>query len=89
VEFQKSRTRKIHVVMNLSEGINIVKAPEDTELDTPYYHMSRHCTLKGKTFTMDVVSVLKKIRIPLDEYRAFRKAYRKYIRELKAPLLVR
>ena len=89
VEFEKCQTRKIHVVMNLSEGINVLKAPKDTELDTPYYHMSRHCTLKGKTFTMDIVSVRKKIKIPLDEYKAFRKAYRKYVRELKAPLLVR
>ncbi|NOY22296.1 MAG: DUF3857 and transglutaminase domain-containing protein [Acidobacteria bacterium] len=89
VVFSDCHTRKIHVVMKLSEGLNVVKAPEGTELDTPYFHMSRHCNLTGKTFTMDIVSVWKKIRIPLDEYKAFRKAYRRYIRELKAPLLVR
>ena len=89
VEFPKYQTRKIHVVLKLSEGLNILKAPEDTELDTPYFHMSRQCKLTGKTFTMDIVSVWKKLRISLDEYKAFRKAYRHYIRELKSPLLVR
>ncbi|RLE19272.1 MAG: hypothetical protein DRJ14_01145 [Acidobacteria bacterium] len=89
VEFSRHKTRKIHVVFKLSAGLTIVKAPKDMELDTPYFHMTRHCKMAGKTFTMDIVSVWKKLTVPLDEYKAFRKAYRHYIRELKAPLLVK
>ena len=89
VEFPEYLTRKVHVVLKLSAGLTVKKAPENSELDTPYYKLSRHCSLTGNTFAMDFVSVRKKIRIPLDEYKAFRKAYRHYLRELKAPLLVR
>ncbi|NOZ13433.1 MAG: hypothetical protein GXO69_07270, partial [Acidobacteria bacterium] len=89
VKLSELQTRKIHVVFRLSEGLNIIKAPKDIELDTPFFHLSRHVNVKGQVFTMDIVAVRKKVRIPLTAYKAFRKAYRHYIREMKAPLLVR
>ncbi len=96
----KKRKRKIDIVYNKKFSITrsaewaipgdfkIANLPADVTIDTPYFFFERKIKQKeGKIFAYTRF-VRKEMVVPASDYKAFRKAYKKYIRALKSPIVI-
>ena len=96
----KKRTRKMDIVYDkkisverkavwtISEEFKISKIPQDVKVETPYFFFERKISLDNGKLVAVEHFVRKKMVIPASDYKSFRKAYRKYMRALKSPIVV-
>ncbi|BBB33353.1 conserved hypothetical protein [Thermotomaculum hydrothermale] len=97
----RKRTRKVDIVFSkkltfernaewvLPDGYTIVKLPQDVSIDNKYFSFNRHIEFSNGKIIAKAVYVRKAMRIPSSDYKSYRKAYKKYIKSLKSPIVVK
>ncbi len=81
-------SKHVHVEWFLPLALKVKEIPEDVSIDNEFYTLSRTvCEVSG-SICMDFRITWKVNEVPAEAYKAYRKAYRKYLSVFKAPLLV-
>lgn len=81
--------KKIHVEAEINPHFTIVSVPEATSLDNEHFSFDSTITVQEQTVILDCTYTLKTTRVTTDDYKAFRKAYKKYLKAAKAQIVVK
>ena len=88
LRFGKRSTVRTRVHWTWPADTELVSLPETSRLSTPYFDCERSSKREGRGVTLEYRVVWKVTRVPAADYAAFRKAYRSYIRLLRATFVV-
>lgn len=82
------QSRDIHVEWYFPPAFSLKEVPGTMEIDNEYYTLRRTVQRESGRLTMDYHIGWKVSEVPALQYRAYRSAYRKFVKAFKAPVLV-
>jgi hypothetical protein len=81
--------QEVNVSMTIDPSFEISKCPKPKSGDTDFFSYTTSAHSEGQNVQMSCSFRLKNIRIKADQYKAFRKAYRKYLKAVRSQVVLK
>ncbi|MCD4653454.1 DUF3857 domain-containing protein [bacterium] len=81
-------TKQINIELGIDSVFQINSIPEDTEQDNPFFYYSLKTHRDGQSVKMEILFSSKITRVSVEDYPAYRKMYKKYLKSVKSQIVL-
>ncbi len=88
IKFRQLYEKEISIVSSISKNFKIISIPKNMETDNKYFFGAVKAEKRNNNVFLSTKIIWKTTKIPLSEYKTFRKLFKKYLKAAKAPIVL-